>query len=159
LKPLDSASLIMHSGAITGCSGEVLSFTTLLLSRKSIEEKFLKRLPGSFDLLSIENDPSPATGVQSVADALEQKLIEVASLIEERCKVLQEMNKITFDMKEEVSAEFLKAFSSGSSSSSSLEQLSHNFLTTALTPLVQQIEKTCTLQAGVFGYFACVALN
>jgi hypothetical protein len=62
-----------------------VDFYAMMLPRKKIEDSFLKNLPGSFDLLSLDSTGSSVDGSQNCAASnLERQLIELASLLEDR---------------------------------------------------------------------------
>lgn len=135
----------------------MLSFETLMLPRKKIEERFLRSLPGSFDLLSLDNpDPNACHGARSVSQALEEKLVEAAVLLEERSEVLQALIQQLSVADGGIALDLLRVFSSGSSSSSALSdrlsKVSDEVLASISAPAIATIAKSFQTQAGSLMY-------
>ena len=139
---------------------ESFNFNVMMWPRNKIESIFLQRLPltGEVDLLHLDDDDgaaqslsssssssSAASSVSETAMALEQKLVELASLIDERGKGVKSMEKLLSDKKcmDTVIASLLQLHAT---KKGSIKSDAEGMVMSAVTPFKDQIEQTKTKQ-------------
>jgi len=117
-----------------------------MLTRKKIEDTFLRSLPGSFDLLSLDNPTPGGTGSQSsAASILEKQLIELASLLEER----QRATAALLEESRRDSAFVCGLLQSAAASSIAPSAKADQILVSATKPICENINSTIERQVAV----------
>ena len=127
-----------------------LNFNILTLTRKQIEDLYLKHLPGSFDLLSLDDDSqgdkqtSGNSSLVETAKNLESILIQVASNIERQETLLNSISQSKAKVKD-FATEMLK----GKSGSITPLKMSETFLENNTILFVDQLRTTEALQLSL----------
>ena len=162
-KQLENTSATLFSENQDDSLGsEAFNFNVLLWPRKKIESTFLERMPltGEVDLLHLDDETNSSSSsssslVSEAAKALEQKMVELASLIEERGKSVKSMEKLS-DTKnmDIVIASLLQLHST--KKGAAIKSDAENMVMSAVTPFKDQIEQTKTKQESLLEEIAAL---